>query len=742
MDTQEQDTQESQKPTTRSPLSMYEAGFDGELPEDSTAVVGGALDEAEQKHAREAEEKAQREADEQARNEQAEAEAKEKATTKGASVLSPYGTYSTPVDEWTDEQAAHWTSAYGMWADDRDERWKAKPEGGGQSLEEIFAEQPVPLHEFITSPEYLGNPPLSAEQYEAVRHLEQIFLPETYEALAAWDRYWTPTRVINFAYLQWGKGSGKDHVCRIAIVRCVYLLLCLRSPTEYFGLAPQDEIHTLNVAASASQAYRAFFKPLKTLVAASPWFKDKFHPKEYSVAFGRVGHPKQIEAVSGHSFMESLEGLNIIVGLADEISAFKTKEEAERYARSAGGREPARTSDAILKMIRTSARTRFPRNFKIAAISYPRFKDDAIQTLCKRGRADNAKYKEDSRIYVSGPKATWEVNPRVSGKEEFREDYEEDPVMARAMYECLPELGMNIFFRDESMIYQAFDGTKTPITIDYFLGIEEAAEHEYAAADITSWQAKFNIDAKVCYPVKGCLYSLHADLALTGDSAGVAMAHVKNWTADEHKRTFEDTEVVAQRPLVKLDFVTSFDADMAAKPPREIQIRWFRKLIIELKKRGFEIGIVSLDNFQSADTLQILNAQGIEAVKRSTDRTMEPWETLRDVMYDGRLEAYDDELTIDELKHLGTRITGSGTKVDHPPTSSKDRADAVAGAIMGAIEVGGRQGETEERADAAGAGPLDLEIRAGVASEDLSLADIGMGHEMLRWEGEGRGPMH
>ena len=470
-------------------------------------------------------------------------------------------------------------------------------------LKDVFRFQPPTLEEFVEGADYLGNPSLSPIQYDAVRHLEQVFYPETYAQMAeVFGSYWDPVCYINFAYLEWGKGSGKDHVCRIAVARVVHLLMCLKSPQAYYDMPPQDTIHVLNVAASSTQAHRAFFVPLKKMISHAPCFKiagkDFFEEKEFSVAFHN-----QVECVSGHSMMETLEGLNILVGLADEISAFKTKDEIEATSRQLGGREPAKSAESIMRVLRTSARTRFPRSFKVAAISYPRFKGDAIQQLRQTAELDiETRGEGESRMYASGPHATWDVNPRVPDKEAFREDYDEDPEMARAMYECKPEISMRRFMRNTEAIYAAMAEKPLvpPVYIDYRWGRTDREEIDpdtmIAPADHDSWQAEFLFSPDLV-PIQGAAYALHADMAISGDSAGIAMAHVRRWREGEWDSPMG--EVLEMRPLVKVDFVTSLDAELKALPqPRDIQIRWFRKLVWQLTAKGFYVASVTMDNFQ------------------------------------------------------------------------------------------------------------------------------------------------
>lgn len=560
------------------------------------------------------------------------------------------------------------------------------------ALDRIFREEPPDLTTFVTSPAYLNNPPLSPIQYDAVRHLEQVFMPETYHAMAEeWGEYWKPVRYVNFGWIQWGKGSGKDHICRITSARVAHLLMCLRSAQDYYGMPRQDEIHTLNVASSAPQAHRAFFRPLKKLVDTAACFKGRTRTMEFSIKFDGG-----IESVSGHSDAETQEGLNIILGIADEISAFRTREEAELHATRTGGREPAKTSDAILKMMRTSARTRFPRTFKIAAISYPRFKGDAIQQLVQRARDDEEARGENSRVFASGPHATWEVNPRVTGKQEFQEDYDEDPDMAAAMYECKPSFSTNRVFRNTTAVHAAFAERREedPIRFIYYWGRDETSD-KTVLAEREGWQVRFEY-AKDFYPMRGAIYTMHGDMAISADRAGVALAHVRNWQEGDWPGVNEQ-RVMESRPIVKLDFVGSFEADLKAEQgAREVQIRWYRKLIFELQTRGFYFGRVTFDNFQSTDTIQILESRGIESERVSMDRDMVGWNSLRDVMYDGRLEAYWRQRTVEELLGL-TRLPNG--KADHVPGGSKDEADAVAGAVLAAVELGGGEGPAPERAD-------------------------------------------
>ncbi len=586
---------------------------------------------------------------------------------------------------------------------------EAKKQAEGNSLSSILDEEPVPLTVFVQDKGFLGNPPLSPVQYEAVRHIERVYYQDLYGRMAAefegacdrdrfyvgshsaWreEKYWgEKLRMTNFITLQWGKGAGKDHICRVASMRVAYLLLCLRSPQDYYRMPEQDTIHLLNVASSSGQAQQAFFMPVIRAAKRSPWFKDKCIPRQNSISYA-----KNVESISGHSDAESQEGLNLLLGIADEIDAFRSKKEMITR-KGASSREPTKSAEGILNMMKSSSSTRFPECFKNVRISYPRYLGSMIQHLTNEGKRDNKEKGSKSRHYVSGPLPTWTVNPRVPGKEAFDEDYREDPVNARAKYECKPARAVNPYFRNVKALDAAFVGyNQYPLSVDYEIDRTNGRR---------VWVPRYDF-AQHLYPVRGARYVMHADLAIKGDAAGIALAHVRDYSEHQQFGVDElgnDLPVREVRPHVKVDFVITYNADIAADPPREIQIRWARQLAFELIRRGFNIKMFTFDGFQSADSMQILEERGISTAKISSDLSGDPWRNLLDLISDGRIEIprrkYVNEdnpvgesfLLRDELLSLSRLANG---KLDHPADGSKDAADALACAALSAVQIGGRE---------------------------------------------------
>ena len=178
------------------------------------------------------------------------------------------------------------------------------------------------------------------------------------------------------AVLLWGKGSGKDYLCSILVCYLVYVLLCLRDPQKYLRLAPGEPIDLINVAYNADQAKRVFFEKLKQRIKRWEWLRQNYNVIEAGrrvneQKLGRalvvinddfIEFPHQIRAWSRHAQNESYEGLNILVWLMDEASAFLSKLKRENASSSPSGSrgvQALQQSSALLR--RTMPRCREPR---------------------------------------------------------------------------------------------------------------------------------------------------------------------------------------------------------------------------------------------------------------------------------------------------------------------------------------------------------------------------------------------
>lgn len=553
------------------------------------------------------------------------------------------------------------------------------------SMEDLFEEIPVSLEVFIRDKRYLGetqfNP--SVIQSDAIKHIERVYFSDMYPRLAEYNPYWAANLpMTNYHTLQWGKGSGKDAVCRLSSLRVAYLLLCMKSPQFYYRMPADDSIHLLNVAMSAKQATDAFFDPLKRMVRRG-WFKDKCDDTADTITYD-----KNIICKSGHSEAESQEGLNLLLGICDEIDGFKTKEQLNRF-RGSNSRDSTKSAEAIMDMMETSAVTRFPEVFKQVYISYPRYKGSMIQKLTKKAKEDIEEDGKSSPHFVSGPYATWEVHPNKK-KEQFKNQFKKDPILAAAKFECNPTYAADPYFKNDLAIEKCMvEYDIPPVSVEY-------------RNDGKAWTPVYTFSDDF-YPVQGAMYSMHSDMAISNDRAGIALSHVQRYEEEERLVTDEDgTQIkrVDRFPRVKVDFVIAYEADVTAIPAREIQIRWARDLCFELIRRGFNIRQASYDGFQSTESRQDIESKGILSPLISTDRSEEPWRTLRDLFYSevgniSRITVPRDQRLFEELLGL---TKGPNGKVDHQPGGSKDMADGLACSVSGAVALGGQEAADGARA--------------------------------------------
>ncbi len=528
---------------------------------------------------------------------------------------------------------------------------------------EEFDERPVDLRTFVTSPDYLGLPPLSEHQYTLIEKSSQIYKESTLIKLFGEEegkRRFKQT--CNEVIAQLGKGSGKDYCSTISVSYIVYLLLCLKDPATYYGKPPGDSIDILNIAINAQQANNVFFKGFKTRIDRSPWFVGKYEAKASEMKF-----IKSVTVHSGHSEREAWEGYNVIVVVLDEISGFAIE--------NTTGHDQAKTADAIYDMYRASIVSRFPDFGKVILLSFPRFKNDPIQKFYEsviaeketiirsktlkmdddlpdgtEGNEVTVEWEEDHIVSYSIPKVfalkrpTWEINP-TKKIEDFKVDFYKNMPDALGRFACMPAEMIDAFFKSREKIEKAF--SKAHSAVDSFGRLEE-------------W----------FIPDPDKEYFIHVDLAQKHDHCAVAMAHVQKWVNVKVTDTYSQPA-----PIVEVDAVRFW----TPTPDKSVDFAEVRDYILALRTRGFKIRICTFDRWNSHDMMQQLKTYGINTEILSVAK--KHYDDMAMVVLEERLIGPHIPLLVDELLQL--KIMRD--KVDHPRKGSKDLADAVCGSIFNTI---------------------------------------------------------
>jgi len=527
-----------------------------------------------------------------------------------------------------------------------------------------FEEIPVDAKTFVEGEHYLAQPPLSDVQYDIVEAMSQIYRIEDVIDILGPDKgtkyykKYTKNEII----LQLGKGSGKDFTSTVACAYIVYKLLCLKDPARYFGKPSGDAIDIINVAINAAQAKNVFFKGFKTKIEKSEWFAGKYNAKAESIEFD-----KGITVYSGHSERESHEGLNLILAVLDEISGF---------AQEVGtGNDQGKTADNIYKAFRASVDSRFPDLGKVALLSFPRFPGDFISqkyeaaimekefiTYTHRfvmnpdfpddleGNYLEISWDEDQILAYKYPgvfalkRPTWVVNP-TRKIDDFRLAFFTDMGDAMQRFACVPTFASDAFFKQKDKLEKCMT-LRNPIDNN----------------------KRFDESFK---PDPDKVYFVHADLAQKHDKCAVAIAHVDKWV---NLQVVKDYEQVA--PIIVVDAIVWWEP----KVEGPVNLSDVKQWIQNLRRQGFNIGMVTFDRWQSFDIQQELQAVGIRTDTVSVGK--KHYEDLAMMIYEERVAMPYIPLLLDEMSEL--KIIND-KKVDHPRKKSKDLSDAVTGAVFGAL---------------------------------------------------------
>jgi hypothetical protein len=239
---------------------------------------------------------------------------------------------------------------------------------------------------------------------------------------------------------------------------------------------------------------------------------------------------------------------------------------------------------------------------------------------------------------------TWVVNP-TRKIDDFKLAFYTDLGDAMQRFACIPTYASDAFFKQQ-------DKVRSAMTLRNPIDTNKRFEPTFI-------------------PDPDKKYFVHADLAQKHDKCAVAIAHVEKWVSVQVIKDYE--QVV---PIVVVDAVVWWE------PRKEgpVNLSEVKQWIQNLRRLGFDIGMVSFDRWNSFDIQNELKAVGIRTETVSVAK--KHYEDMAMLVYEDRLVMPSIELLFEELTELKIM---KNNKVDHPRKSSKDLADAVCGAIFGAI---------------------------------------------------------
>ncbi len=480
-------------------------------------------------------------------------------------------------------------------------------------------------------------------------------------------------------------GAAKSSVAIYLEAYHLYLLSCYKCPQQVFGQDPASELLIVFQSINASLAKAVDYNRFRVLIGTSAYFVNHFMFDKKIESELRFPNNIIVKPVSGEE--TAAIGQNVISAILDEVNFMSVVDKSKKSLD--GG--TFNQAIALYNSIARRRKSRFLSHGKLPGMvcivssrRYPgQFTDqkeaEAQKQLQKTGKTSIYVY--DKRVWDIKP---WEFSgecfnvfigdatrqPRIINKGDKLSEQDRNLVMR------IPLEFKDEFERDILNALRDIAGVSTLATHPFLMNVEAVSScferHESILNTNTVDFDKFKLKATPKRIFKPHLPRfVHVDLAVTGDSAGVVMGCVTEFKDIDRG---SDTETL---PAVHIDF------SLEVVPPRggEIIFSRIRDLIYRLREIGVNIKWVTFDSFNSRDSIQILRQKGFTSDLQSMDKTNVPYEVLKNALYDNRVSLPHHDKLLHELKTL-EKDAKTG-KIDHPSTSSKDIADALAGVVYG-----------------------------------------------------------
>jgi len=508
---------------------------------------------------------------------------------------------------------------------------------------------------------------------------------------------------FNEFVLAWGKGSGKDLTIACLLCYTIYWLCCLNDPQETLGIKSGEPIDVVNVAFDADQAKSVFFEKFVRMVSQTidpvtgkNFFEELGMNIDRDIIRNAILFPKNIRAWAMNSRESKSEGKNVVLGIFDEIGTFRFDQ-----------------AQNIRKHIRTSARTRCPKHYKLFYISYLTSPNDYMSYLLDRAEDGHMPKTYCDRAATwdirSDKKCLPEIKKYAVHKETYKEEFDEDPSTAMLMYECkIPKYRANNFIKRADRITDCINYEReSPVILEENDSesalnrfwthniMEEELEHwfrPYHTHEIEVMEREYenNPSDELAQKIKfekekhaNAQYYVHIDLSRgVVDCAGIAMGH---------------TYHILDKTKIYVDLMLQIRSPKSEDKSKEIDLNEILEFVITklFKKLKFPIIKVTADGWNSALFLNICEKNGISAKIISLEKNTGPYDTLKDFIYKRDINYYLYPPAIRELTEL---LITDRNKIDHPKASkwrmreeginngSKDVSDCLSGFVYSIIE--------------------------------------------------------
>lgn len=455
----------------------------------------------------------------------------------------------------------------------------------------------------------------------------------------------------------WGKGSGKDRTIAKLQAYVICKLLHLKNPQgylrEFYGasIGEGDSLDLINMSINARQGENVYFKKFKNIIriTTNPSTGRNFFKEQgvdirdgYDLLGNMANFPHNITAHSLNSETNTGEGLSPFFATIDEFGGFK----------------PSAKAFSLLEAVEDSCVSRFPNGLgKVLVISYMYHYNDPMFIIYNKGL-------NDPKVF-SSRHASYEVNPLIT-KQSLARKFSKNPEGAEMTYACTGGSEGSGFVTKKFMLDKAFSGFYDNPIVGDLISVK--------SEKLLNMKFKENFRGET-----GRYYVVHMDLA-TGkdknDCVGLAMSHCEMFETSYDKNmikellkdginveVYSDDYKAVQRKGVVTDLAIQIVGETG-----EVEFATLRSFVVErLKKQlGFNIVYITLDGWQSKDTIQQFNRLGIQSWVESVDKDADAYVTWKELMYQSLWFSYPNLIAKREAKELMVDDQG---KIDHPEKS-------------------------------------------------------------------------
>lgn len=558
--------------------------------------------------------------------------------------------------------------------------------GYSQTLEQLwlsdFKEVPVSIDEFLRNPRYLGNTNNQGESvYPFWKHtLSDIFNNgnKFFEIILS-----GATRI------------GKSSTAVSIVAYMLYRLMIYKDPHSYFKKKEVSKFTIAFANLTKDLAAGVAFREFQTTLRESPWFND--HGKFSNSASNYVYLPEggKIDIIPASDSAHVL-GMQVWACLMDEVN----------FSRS--GVKDINIAKQHMKNLYNTVHARITGTFKLGGEVYGKL----ISSSSKNTDSDYLSEHIETQLNAGNSnmylvdKPQWEVLPKeMFSSEKFYitvgDRYKRGFVIPK---ENEDEQHLEAYRKSGYRVLAVPKDFKTNFLADYDIALRDIAGISVTGAmgfitqdsitpNVTSARKNpFFEDILVigirdndtienhCHPevvdkhIKSLPMNIHIDFAEVSDRIGISGV-----VQDGMKNVLDlDTERRVMLPFYRQVFQVGIEAPSGDRMSFQKVINF----VIWLRRTGFNVNIISTDQFQSSYVRETLAQQGFAVEKISVDVSEDPYIGLRNLLQDQRLELIKNQKQEDEL----VKLQRLNNRIDHPQNGSKDLSDALCGACWTHIQ--------------------------------------------------------